>query len=97
MNIYTQELITELSAHGLNAEVAGTGGGCEEITVAGSFGITNGDAGLPDGDVFDGVVAFVAQHDDEGDMVSDLVIRAEDAPTVEDVARIAADWINARA
>lgn len=73
MNAFTTELVAQLRAAGHPAEAPWpTGGGCQQILVPAGpleIGITNGDAALPDGEEFDGLVAYVSARDTDGDEI----------------------------
>lgn len=71
---YVDAFVTGLDARGYVFTVTPTGGGC--MSVAGVVGgiewhITDGDAGLPDGSVFDGATAVLSGYDADGGPVSD--------------------------
>ncbi|MEW1938784.1 hypothetical protein AB0331_15605 [Dietzia maris] len=91
MNPYAQSLVSELRAAGYAAEAPWpTGGGCEQIFVPVGpleIGITNGDAALPDGDVHDGLIAYVSADDIDGDEI-DAISLPPGASIVDAVARL---------
>lgn len=93
MNAFTAALVAELRAAGHAAEAPWpTGGGCQQIFVpAGALdiGITDGDAALPDGDVLDGLVAYISARTAEGDEI-DAVAVPEGASIVDAVNRLIA-------
>lgn len=71
MNAFTTNLVAQLRTAGHPAEAPWpTGGGCEQIGIEAGpleIGITNGDAALPDGDVHDGLIAYISARDADGD------------------------------
>lgn len=91
MNPYAQSLVSELRAAGYAAEAPWpTGGGCEQIFVPVrplEISITNGDAALPDGEVHDGLIAYVSAGDLDGDEI-DAICLPPGASIVDAVARI---------
>ena len=91
---YTNRLIAALDEHGIETEIAGTGGGCEEIAVLPDyrFGITNGDAAVPES----GWEILVVETDpDEGtEEIASRYFREFDTPA--DAASAIAGWINSR-
>lgn len=96
MNAYANTLIAALAQRGIAAEVAGTGGGCEQIAVLPDyrFGITDGDAGLPD-NTDPHMQALVCEYDDEGtEEVAYREFREFDTP--DHLAGAIASWITTR-
>lgn len=92
MSTYADELITALSAQGIEAEVDETGGGCQEVSVLPDyrFGITNGDAELPDDDM-----VLVSAYDEDGSSEDQLwlAIYKPFTENPEQVAARIAQWI----
>ena len=90
---YTNHLIVALNEHGIVGEIAPTGGGCEMIGVLPDyrFGITNGDAAVPES----GWEVLVCEYDDEGiEEVAYREFREFDTP--DHLAGAIAGWINSR-
>lgn len=93
---YTDDLIAALSSHGVSVESVPTGGGCNMLAVLPDhvFGLTDGDCGVPDG--IGGFAALITMYDEEdgsSEGMPFLEVFETEAPTAQDVARIAADWI----
>ena len=94
MTDYANSVIAALAAENIDAAIDSTGGACECIAFEAGhiYEISDGHAGLPDGEAEEGIVATVSRYDLDGNEAGFIDISATDAPSAEDVARIAAQW-----